>query len=512
MTWRAPPLGHDDAVGLFTERARLAAPSAAVGPGETVADVVRRLDGLPLAIELAAARVRVLMPATILERLDDMFALLTGGARTAPPRQQSLKATVDWSYALLDDDQRRLFDRLAVFSGGFDLEAAEAIAGGPVLELLTALIDRSLVDSERHGDTMRYRLLEVLRQYGQARLAAGGEEEDVRRRHAEHFLELAGRTDQQLRLGDRSRWLRELRLEQGNLRAALQWAVGRPGNLGLRLATHMARFWTQDGWTREGSAWMEQALASGTDEPSLLATALHRAGELAYLQGDYDVAWARLEESLAIKRQLGDEPGAARRLNYLSIIAIARGECATAQGLGAEALGIAEARHDARGIGWANLSLGYTAFLAGDDEAARSGFDRALAIHRELEDPLGVVYDLSGLIWLDLEARDLEGARAKIREGVTLLASRHSTRGERGWLLGGVVLAEAEGRDPAALRLAGAIDATERRGITLMAAIQARYQPVVDRARERVGASEADRLASEGAAMSVDELLQEVLG
>jgi predicted ATPase/DNA-binding CsgD family transcriptional regulator len=512
MTWRTPPLRHDDAVGLFTERARLAAPSTSLGSGDAVAEVVRRLDRLPLAIELAAARVRVLTPARILERLDDVFRLLTGGARTTVPRQRTLEATVDWSYDLLDEAQRRLFQRLSVFPGSFDLEAAEAVEGAPVLDLLGGLVDRSLVDAEALGDTMRYRLLEILRQYGRARLAASGEADEVRRRHAEHFGELARGADGQLRQGDRSRWLSRLRLEHDNFRVALDWAMGRPGDFGLRLATDLARFWAHDGWAREGRAWMERALAAETDDPSLSASALHRAGELAYLQGDYEAAWSRLQESLAAKRKLGDEPGAARRLNFLSIIAMARGERATAQRLGAEALGIAETLHDRRGVAWANLSLGYTAFLADDEVAASDCFHRALAIHRELEDPLGVVYDLSGLIWLDLEAKQLESARVKIREGVTLLERLHSTRGERGWLLGGMVLAAAEGRDQAALRLAGAMDATERGGLQPMAVIRARYQPVVDRAEERVGPAEASRLLAEGAAMTVDELLQEILG
>jgi predicted ATPase/DNA-binding CsgD family transcriptional regulator len=509
--WRTPPLRQEDAVVLFNERARLVAPSAAVGNGHVIADVVGRLDRLPLAIELAAARVRVLSPTRILELLDDAFALLTGGPRTIAPRQRTLEATVDWSYDLLDAAQKRLFQRLSVFAGGFDLAAAEAVDGAPVLDHLTGLVDRSLVEVEAIGDTMRYRLLEILRQYGQARLAAAGEAEEISRRHAEHYLDVASRTDGELRLGDRGRWLPLMRLERDNFRVALDWAAGRPGDFGLRLATHLARFWTQDGWAREESAWMERALAVETPDPSLMATALHRAGELAYLQGDYEAAWSRLEESLAIKRRLGDAPGAARRLNLLSIIAMARGERATAQRLGAEALEIAEVLGETRGVGWANLSLGYTAFLAGDAAEAGVCFHRALAIHRQLADPIGIVFDLSGLIWLDLEAGDLVRARAKLREGLTVLEGLHGMRGERGWLLSGMVLAEAEGRDQSALRLAGAIDATERGGLQPMAVIRARYQPVVDRAEERVGPPDASRLMAEGAAMSEDELLQEIL-
>jgi predicted ATPase len=512
LTWRLPSLRHDEAVALFHQRARLAAPLASIGPERTVGDLVDRLDRLPLAIELAAARVSVLTPDEILGRLDDAFSLLTGGARTVAPRHQTLAATVDWSYDLLEGDQRRLFDRLSVFAGGFDLEAADAVGDGPALHLLAALVDRSLVVAEPQGETTRYRLLEVLRQYGRSRLAQSGDLEEVRRRHAAHYLETARRTDQQLRAGGRSRWLPRLRQEQENFQLALEWAASAPGDMGLRLATHLARFWTQDGWAREGSAWIERMLPVGTSDPSLLATALHRAGELAYLQGDYATAWSRLEASLAIKQQMGDEPGMARRLNLLSIIATARGEFETAALLGTRALEIARGLDDARGVGWANLSLGYAALLADDRGAAGTRFHEAMAIHQALDDPLGTVYDLSGLIWLDLEAGSVEGARAKIREGVALLERHQSIQGERGWLLGGMVLAETEGRDRAALRLAGAIHATERRGLHMMEAIRARYEPHVDRARQRVGEREASRLMVEGAAMAVDELVQEVLG
>jgi predicted ATPase len=510
--WRAPSLRQDEAVQLFVERARLTSRQATPRPGAQVADLVSRLDRLPLAIELAAARVPVLTPSEILERLDDAFALLTGGARTTVLRHQTLRATVDWSYALLEPAQRRLFDRLSVFAGGFDLDAAEAVAGGPVLNLLADLVDRSLVVADPRGTTTRYRVLEVLRQYGHSQLVRSGEVADVRRRHAEHFLAVGSQMDRQLRLGDRIRWLPRLRMEQGNFRLALEWASGHPGDFGLRLATHLARFWTQDGWTQEGSVWIERMLERETDDPSLLATALHRAGELAYLGGDYETAWSRLERSLAIKRELRDGPGTARRLNLLSIVAAARGDFASARDLANQALALARASDDPRVVGWAELSLGYAAFLLEDREEARAGFERAMERHRGFDEFLGVVYDLSGLIWLDLDRGDVDAARAKIREGVALLERTESTRGERGWLLGGMVLAEAEGRSLAALRLAGAIDATERRGLQMMGAVRTRYQPAVDRARERVGDAQAARLMAEGASMSVEELIQEILG
>ncbi|MBO0687005.1 MAG: AAA family ATPase, partial [Candidatus Dormibacteraeota bacterium] len=230
QAWRAPPMEPEEAVSLFTERARLTAPSGQV-PERVVGELVSRLDGLPLAIELAAARVAVLSPREILRRVEDAFPLLTGGARTLAPRQQTLRATVDWSYDLLGGEQRQLFCRLSAFAGGFDVEAAEAVQGGPVLDLLSGLVNRSLVIAQPSSLGMRYRLLEVLRQYGQSRLQEKGEAEEVRRRHAVHFLQVARRMDAELRRGERGSWLPRMRLERENLRAALDWAGGAPGDL-----------------------------------------------------------------------------------------------------------------------------------------------------------------------------------------------------------------------------------------------------------------------------------------
>ncbi|MBO0682317.1 MAG: tetratricopeptide repeat protein [Candidatus Dormibacteraeota bacterium] len=509
QTWRAPPMEHEEAVSLFTDRARLAAPSGQVSE-EIVGELVSRLDGLPLAIELAAARVAVLSPKEILRRLQDVFPLLTGGPRTLVPRQQTLRATVDWSFDLLAGDQRRLFCRLSVFVGGFDLEAAEAVHGGPVLDLLAGLVSRSLVVAQPRQQATRYRLLEVLRQYGQARLQDSGEAEEMKRRHALHFLQLARRMDAGLRFGERGSWLPRIRLEQENLRAALDWARGMPGDLGLELATHLSRFWVQDGWPREGSTWMELMLDSGAGDRRLRATALHRAGELAFLQGDYETARVRLEASLALKEALGDQRGAGRRLNLLSIVATARGDFPKAESLAGRALEIAERLDDERGSAWARLSLGYAAFMSGERGAAEARFREAARIHRRTGDTLGIIFDLGGMIWLDLEKGEVEPARARIREGIEIMERDHLLAGQPGWMLGGLVLAAAEGRYHAALRLSGAIDATKRSGLQQMGAIRARYQSTVDRVRQAVGEPEATRLIAEGAAMEVEEVIHEI--
>ncbi|MBO0686469.1 MAG: tetratricopeptide repeat protein, partial [Candidatus Dormibacteraeota bacterium] len=318
------------------------------------------------------------------------------------------------------------------------------------------------------------------------------------------------RMDAELRRGERGSWLPRMRLERENLRAALDWAGGAPGDLGLELATHLARFWAQDGWPREGATLLELMLASGTGDRGLRATALHRAGELAFLQGDYETARARLEASLALKEALGDERGVGRRLNLLSIVATARGDFTQAQRLAARTLEIAQRLGDDRGTAWACLSLGYAAFMSGDRGAAEAAFRKAIRIHSQVDDTLGVAFDLGGMIWLDLERGEVEEARTLISEGIAVLERADLLAGQPSWMLGGLLLAAAEGRYAAALRLSGAIDATRRTGLQQMGAIKARYQSTVDHARREVGEQEAARLMAEGAAMEVEDLIHEI--
>ena len=278
-------------------------------------------------MDCQAARCRTLTPAQLADRLDDAFAVLTSGPRTAVPRHQTLRAAVDWSYQLLEPDEQRLFRTLSVFADGFDLAAAEAVWGGPVVGLLAALVDRSLVLAEPDDSAMRYRMLEVLRQYGQARLAEHGEDDDGHRRHAEYYLQLAKSIPPGMPTGaDQRRWLPHCRTERANFDAALHWSTGAEGagELYAELAHALTGFWAADGSIGEGRTRLEAAV--GPARGALRVRVLDATAWFAYLQSDYGAAVAWMQESVDLKRATGDQRGLARRLNLLGLYRFADGE------------------------------------------------------------------------------------------------------------------------------------------------------------------------------------------
>jgi non-specific serine/threonine protein kinase len=314
-------------VRLFIERASAVQPSFALTPANAraVARLCRELDGIPLALELAAARAPILSAEQLVTRLDDRFRLLTGGSRTALPRQQTLRATIDWSYGLLTPAERLLFARLAVFAGGWTLEAAEAVGAGAgvateeVADLLTRLVEKSLVTTEALEDGgVRHRLLETLRQYGRARLETSGEPTPARRRHAAYYLALAERAEPELTGPDQLRWLDRLEREHDNLRAALAWWLERAERgagdeaapaaaAGLRLAGALFWFWFIRDHHPEALAWLDRALALGAAAPAAVrAKALFGAGVFAWSANDLARSEALLAESAALGRALGD--------------------------------------------------------------------------------------------------------------------------------------------------------------------------------------------------------------
>jgi len=513
VTWQVPPLPEADAINLFAERAALAVPGFAIGPGNsrTVARVCQLLDGVPLAIELAAARSRVLTPAQLADRLDDAFTLLTSGPRTAVPRHQTLRAAVDWSYQLIDPEQRRLFRTLSVFAGGFDLAAAEAVWGGPALELLAGLADRSLVQAEPAGAAMRYRLLEVLRQYGQARLAENGEEDEARRRHAAHYLRLAQLIPPGIPTGaDQRQWLPRCRAEHANFDAALRWAAGRADAARVELAHALVPFWVADGSISEGRIRVEAALAAARD--TMRVRILDAAAWFAYLQGDYGSAVARAAESVELKRAAGAGRGLGRRLNLLGLYRIADGDVGAGQQLLEEALGIVTAEDDERGAAESTLLMGLTALARGDLTAAERYLRAAAGVQHTAGDPVWLVTSYGSLCLVLMETGNLAEARALAGEVFAAVSGPLSgMREEAGWLWGGMVAAELEGRDRAALRLLGAIQAWSQRGVRWLAPLCQRYQPVADRLRGRADPGMAAALMAEGAAMSPEELAAEAM-
>jgi predicted ATPase len=394
-----------EAVHLFLDRAATMAPAFTLtdANANAVAQVCCRLDGIPLAIELAAARVKVLSVEKIAQLLDDRFRLLTGGSRTALPRQQTLRALIDWSYDLLSEPERRLLCRLAVFAGGWTLEAASAVGiGDPieepeVLDLLTALVERSLVVYE--GQEERYRLLETVRQYGRDRLRESGEGEAVRRRHHDFFLTLAEEEGSKLGGPEQLQVLDRLEREHDNLRAALAWSGAQgQGEAGLRLAAALWHFWQVRGYVGEGRENLAGMLAlpGAQARTAARAQALHGAGLLASHQGDHRAARALLEESLAICRELGIKEGGAKNLEGLAVVAVAQAQperaarlFGVAEGL-REAIGAplppAERAEHERSVAAVRTALGEAAFATAW-EAGRA---------RSLEEATRTVYSFGG--------------------------------------------------------------------------------------------------------------------
>ena len=330
---RTESLLRYEAVQLFTERAKAVLPTfeVRVDNAAALAQVCRRLDGMPLAIELAAARVRVLSVEQIASRLDDSLRLLAGGHRTDLERHQTLKATLDWSLDLLSERERRSFRRLAVFAGGFSLEAAEAVCAGEgieqdeVLDRLTALVDRSLLIVDKQpGRAPRYRLLEPIRQYSEEKLRSSGEEAIVHKRHRDWYLALALAADAKLRGPEQVVWVDRLETEHDNLRAALAWSQQEPEGVepGLQLATSLYLFWQMRGYLSEGRRWLEIMLFRGSQAPAALrARALSAAGLLAIISGDFAQARAFWEQSLAIYQDQADTGRIGLVLMYLAYLA-----------------------------------------------------------------------------------------------------------------------------------------------------------------------------------------------
>ena len=421
LVWPVPPLALPPARGkdlaplvtgsaacqLFEQRSRAVVPDFTVTADNAtvVARLCRRLEGLPLAIELAAARMRVMSVAQIDAGLGDVFHLLVGGARTAPARQQTLRATLDWSHRLLTEHEEALFRRLAIFPGAFDLVAAESVAAQPplakddILDLLTRLVDRSLVHVRRTGDHVRYRLLATVRPYAREKLSAAGELAMTSRAHLRYFADLVTSTEPKLEGRDQSRELDRLEIEGNNLRVALSY--GRDaGELadGMRLAAFLWRLCYLRGHYREGREWLDWAATVDPHGPAdIRAKALHGGGALAFLECDYSAAVRRLEGSLELYRELGDPIGSAMALQALGSVSREQGRYARAVELHTEALELFEGAGRHLGVAQARGYLGFAAWLQGDWLEARTLCEQALAEFQALGDSEGIAWSLISL-------------------------------------------------------------------------------------------------------------------
>jgi non-specific serine/threonine protein kinase len=461
VIWRVPaltlpqpddaPLGEQEtseAVQLFAERAKAVRPDLALTAADesAVAAICRRLDGIPLAIELAATRTKVLGVRQIAARLDQRFRLLTEGSRTSLPRHQTLRATLDWSHQLLSEAERALLRRLAVFAGGFTLEAAETVGAGEgiaetdVLDLLSALVNKSLVLAESPGEHERYRLLETIRQYAEEKLLESGEAVVVRDRHRDWYLDLAERAWPELTRRDQVRWLDRLDTEHDNLRAAL----GRcktddaAAEMELRLAGALGRYWSFRGFVNEGREWLDHALARVERRPSVaLALALNWSGEFS--AQNYAVARARalLEESVAVARLASAPAVASIALRHLSGCQSGIGHDDRAEKLLEAALAAAREGNDARESAFNLGYLGLAAMEKGELGLARHRLEQVISLARQSSDQSAVAFSLASLAQLEFHAGNLDRAQ-ELFEAATIPATNlrwgWMVSAYRGWL------------------------------------------------------------------------------
>ncbi len=418
-------LTHFAAIELFKQRAQSVQPDFTINHenAKAVAEICYRLDGLPLAIELAAARLKIFSPQAILARLEKRFELLKGGPRDVPARHQTLRQAIAWSDDLLEAEEKILFRRLAVFAGGCSLDAAEAICGDfadATLDGIAALVDKSLLRQDRATDgEPRFMMFETIREYALERLQASGDWEAVRRAHADFFLALAEKAEPQLTGPEQKAWCDQLAKEHDNFRAVFNWvqATGEV-NLGLRLGGALWRFWLWHGHVREGYERLNALLALPNAAPHKKerAKALNGAGTVANILCDYRAARAFLQESLEIWRKLGDKRGMAIVLNNLAWIACHRGDLAAAQTLSQEALDLHRQAGDQRGEAVALNNLSWVAYSRSDFAPALSLQEQSLALRRKIGDEKGVAFALSVLAQFEEPRGNYQQAISRLDE------------------------------------------------------------------------------------------------
>jgi non-specific serine/threonine protein kinase len=474
LTYRVPSLSVPDdhreldvrrlldyeSVQLFRDRAQLHVSDFDIDQrsARAVASICRRLDGIALAIELAAARVRSMSVEDIEARLDDRFALLTTASRTVPARQQTLRGAIDWSHDLLNVPERALLRALSVFGGRFSLDAVESVCVGPhvgradVLGLLTSLADKSLIlVDEVHGRT-RYRMLETVHRYADARLREAQDDVDWRARHLAYFVALAEEAERELTGEHQQAWLDRLDAEHGNFRLALAHASASDAQVGLRLATSLSRFWLVRGFLSEGRGWLVRLLAAAREaDPATRAKALNWAGVFAWKQGDYAESTALYEEGLAIRRALHDRRGIGAVLNNQGLLAYEQGHYARARALHEQSLAIDRELGDRWGVAVSLVHLASLASMQGDYRAARTLAEESLAIFRELGDRGHVANALRTLGSVRLQEGD-ERAEGHFRESLAICREL----GDRGGIaraLHGLGVVARHAGDPAAAPL-----------------------------------------------------------
>jgi non-specific serine/threonine protein kinase len=417
---------RSEAVRLFVDRAALRQPAFTLSAdnARAIAHVCRSLDGIPLAIELAAARLSVLSVDEVAARLDHRFRELVD-PQGSTPRHRTLRGVVDWSYQLLARAEARLFERLSAFAGGCTLAAAEAVCAGgevgerDVLDLMGRLVEKSFVVADmRRGET-RYRLLETLRQYGEERLERDGEAVHIRDRHAAYFCALAEQAEPKLKGPEQLTWYERLEAEHDNIRAALGWALANDAERALRIAGSLWRFWDVRTYKEEGRRWLEAALA-GEERASVPVRikALNGAGNMAQATGDYARSTELHERSLALAREIGDTASAARSLTNLGDQAMNLDQHERARALQEESLRLAESMNDAWGIGASSIELGQIAYDLGALDEAERHYSRGSAAMRSVGDRHRSAHALIHLGKVARERGDLDTAARMLGEAL----------------------------------------------------------------------------------------------
>jgi predicted ATPase/DNA-binding CsgD family transcriptional regulator/transcriptional regulator with XRE-family HTH domain len=513
-----------ESVRLFVERAR--AVNADFGLTEhnasEVADICRRLDGLPLAIELAAARTRLLDTQAMLMRLERRLPFLIGGALDAPPRQQTLRNTITWSYDLLVAKEQAAFRLLAAFVGGASLDAARAVCApvlgndeGEMIDLVDSLVAKNLLRTVTAGPgEVRVTMLETIREFGLEQLASSGKLDPARRRHAAYFLAFARQAERGLAGPAARAWLDRLEVEHDNLRAALEWSLSGPaqaGEIAQDMAGVLTRFWWLAGHFGEGRRWLTRALAAAPAASEARMRALHGAGWLAHFQRDSATARRLLQESLAIAEQREDRWWQAWVLHALGRVAYFEYQAAAARDFGERSLAIAEQLADCWLLAWPYHLLGLAAYIADDYRAAQEFYDRSLALRREVGhlDGIVILLYLKGIV--SERSGNLPVALALYRDALRLGRELNSA-----WLLCSVLahfVSVAAGQDPErAARIVGAVTLMSESAHTLPIPItEALFNQGVQAARRKLGESAFAAAWADGRAMSLDAAVAEAL-
>ena len=509
-------LGRFDAVRLFIERAQAVSPQFRMTEANAaaVAEITARLDGLPLAIELAATRTKVLTPEQMLPRLESRLSLLTSRGETVPERQRTLRGAIGWSHDHLDSAEQRLFARLSVFTGGWDLESAEAVCrpgeiGLDALDGLTALVDRSLI---RRADALdgriRFSMLETIREFAREHLDEGGDAAVTLRRHAEHFFAFTAEAEPHLTAGDQLEWLDRCEMESPNIRAALRWAIDAgQADSAQESAAAMWRFWQQRGYLSEGRAWFEEVLAmpSGQAPTAARAKALIGAGGVAWWQQDRDATGRFYQEALAIEREVGDPARIAEALYNLAFV-VAGEDIQAATRLLDESLALFRQVEDERGVGQVLTMLVIQDAAAGKWDRVVASLEEVMAIWRRVGDRLHLAFDLVWLAFAYGRVGRREEARAIALESLDLFREADNGTGMGIAFTDLAFLATWEGRHRDAIRLAAASESLKER----IGGPPGGFAGILDgdpvaEARVHLSDEEADRAWKEGLAMSVDE-------